>query len=430
MRVTESRTYRTVVLGVSALLALMVAAGIAVRGFLEPPPTPASVVAFTGLAQPGLAVVMANQIGRAFVSYGSRVSLVDTTTARLLHTTTVPGEPLTLAVDTPRAQVFAVPFAASIVSVLDARTGYLVRTLTLPLHPTHIAFDDTAGLAVLSGYNAASTTQVVAIVNLATGSVLHTVNLGATTSGATGSAAVAVDQHTQHAFVVTAQGVEMLDARTGARLHHASIMAGGPDALIIAASSRHVLVTLQGTSPTARPCFGERCPMVGSGMAALDTRTGHIVYRVSVGSSLCAPTVDDRANRVFVADGCYSDHSPSLVYTLDPRRGTVVGVANVSASPYALAVDPQRGRVVMVGKGGADVLDAQSGVRLTAIPWPGNAVTIDEHTGQAVVVSTFDYQWTRNKIADALIGFVRSSSTNIGLTHHVFGGVSIVQTSG
>ncbi len=416
-----------------ALLATMVAVGIALRGLLTPPSMPAAVVAFTGLAQPGLAVATGVQLHRAFVAHGSVVSLVDTTTARIISSTPVRGEPLALALDRPRQQLFVASYADSMLNVLDARSGQPVRMLTLPLYPTHVAFDDAAGLAIVSGYNAASTTQIMATISLATGAILHTVNLGAGPFGATGSATVVVDQRTHHVFITTVQGVEVLDTRTGAYVQHILIAAGGPpDDIVISPLSERVFVTLQGTTPTAGQCVAVRCPTIGRGVVALDARGGHVVWRVPLGTrgaSLCALTVDDRTGHIFVADRCDDDQGQGRVYMLDARRGTVLSTTSVSTGPYALATDPQRGHVVTVGRGGIDVLDAQSGAQLTTMPWPGNAVVVDEHSGRAVVVSTFDYQWTRNKVANTLLGFVRTSSSRIGLNHHDFGGISIVRIS-
>lgn len=419
----------------AALLVTIVAAGIVLRGLLTPPPMPAAVVAFTGLAQPGLAVATGVQPRRAFVAHGSAVSLIDTTTARIIRSTSVRGEPLTLAIDRPRRQLFVVFYNDATLDVLDARSGHLVRTLTLPLHPIHVAFDDVAGLAIVSGYNAASTTQMMATISLTTGAILHTVNLGAGPFGATGSATTVVDQRTHHVFITTVQGVEVLDTRTGASVQHLPIAAGGPDDIVISPLSERVFVTLQGTTPTAGQCVVVSCPTTGRGVMALDARSERVIWRVPLpplgtrGSSLCALTVDDRTGHVFVADRCGDDHGSGRVYMLDARRGTTLSTTNVSIGPYALATDPQHGHVVMVGRGGTNVLDVQSGARLTTMPWPGNAVAVDERTGRAVIASTFDYQWTRNKFADTLLGFARTSSNHIGLTHHDFGGVSIVRTS-
>jgi len=184
-------------------------------------------VAFTGFAQPGLAVATGVQPGRAFVAYGSAVDLIDTTTARIIHSTPVPGEPLTLSIDRSRRQLFVAFYDDARLDVLDARSGRLVRALTLPLHPIHVAFDDVAGLAIVSGYDAASTVEMMATISLTTGAILRTVNLGAGPFGATGSATTVVDQRAHHVFITTAQGVEVLDARTGAHVQHLLIAAGG-----------------------------------------------------------------------------------------------------------------------------------------------------------------------------------------------------------
>jgi YVTN family beta-propeller protein len=105
-----------------------------------------------------------------------------------------------------------------------------------------------------------------------------------------------------------------------------------------------------------------------------------------------AVAVDDRTQRVFVANGGDSTDSGS-VSVLDAVSGAVARTVSPGAHPVAVAVDAQRGRVFVAnhGSGSVSILDATTGAVLRTIPVEGlpALVAVDARRARVFVAATW-----------------------------------------
>ncbi len=104
--------------------------------------------------------------GRAFVvgAGAATVAMLDMRSGALLHTTTVAGGVVALALDPRRERAYAVsrdggwsfsPAVAGTLTVLDARSGAVVKTYQLGFNPTAVAVDARSGrIFIASGVGA------------------------------------------------------------------------------------------------------------------------------------------------------------------------------------------------------------------------------------------------------------------------------------
>lgn len=157
------------------------------------------------------AVVVDTRTRRVFVGGntsedgGNVVYVLDAATGALLHTVPFPGVTQSygvMAIDEQGGHVWTVNFNGS-VSMLNATTGAVVHTTGLGTAPWAVAMDAHTGRAfVLTGVeptgNGDEPATSVTILNLQTGAVLRTVDVGAHYPGT-----LAIDQQIGHVFVTT-----------------------------------------------------------------------------------------------------------------------------------------------------------------------------------------------------------------------------------
>jgi len=157
------------------------------------------------------APVVDERAGRVFVVDGAGVSVLDAGTGRLLHRVVVgrnvPRFPsLNVVVDARHGRAFVVARREGTVGVLDSRSGRVLRTLSVGGHLGDAAVDSGAGLLVVTIDGAPTQAGtltgpgLVGVLDGRSGALPRTIHVGL------GPRAVAVDERTGHAVVVTSGG--------------------------------------------------------------------------------------------------------------------------------------------------------------------------------------------------------------------------------
>jgi DNA-binding beta-propeller fold protein YncE len=259
-----------------------------------------------------------------------------------------------------------------------------VQAIALDSPPDAMAVDPRTDRAVVGS----AATGTVSLLDLTRGRVLRTVPLDHPDPLV--PLVLARDPATHHLFVASRTDrpgpsvIQMLDDRTGARL---ASLAVGQMANTLAVDARHGRVLVADAAAGT--------------LSLLDARTGALQRTTPLGLLPLAVAVDERTARAFVVGPVNADvpAQPAqpggwdygLLGVLDTRSGALLGRIPVGSGPTALAVDAQRGRVVVACTGDATVrlLDARSGtslrtVRLDAAP---AALAVDERRGRVYAVS-------------------------------------------
>ncbi|HKC74088.1 MAG TPA: YncE family protein [Chloroflexota bacterium] len=319
----------------------------------------------------------------------AEVSMIDTTTGRLLRATVVAQFPQALTVDKPTNHVFianadntvrildartgdvfrtisvrAASGATTMmvdgaqsahvfmlgdmnVSMLDAQSGRVLRTIPIGLHPQGMAVDTHTGHVVVAGYADASSVGTVRVLDARTGSILRSINLNQSPSPGD----MAVDEQSGRTFVIDRliDTVSVLDAESGRVLRTVTI-GSFPQALAVDAPTGRVFVTAYSGSGSGRVCM-------------LDARSGRLLQKVVVGGSPVALAVAERTGRVVVAavSPSVGAHTGSISI-LDGTVGRVVRTIPVLLAPRAMAVDQIRERTIVAG-------DAISGAEPRSDAW-------------------------------------------------------------
>lgn len=207
--------------------------------------------------------------------------------------------------------------------------------------------------------------------------------------------AVAVDAGTGHAFVLDrmtdpnglprgAGSMSILDTRSGTILHRASV---GPDPRAVATDDRTGRVYVANDDDAS--------------VSVLDARDGAVRQDISVGPQPHALALDTRTDRGFVVNT-----GDGTVSVLDLRRGVALRTFRLDTQEIAsIAVDERTGRVLIGGPGRITVLDARSGALVRTIALNGDAdqMAVDTRTGRVYVASNGTLS-----VLDAGTGQVRS----------------------
>lgn len=280
---------------------------------------------------------------------------------------------------TGRAFVFTADRSTNVVSVLDTATGTLLRTVsvggTLLFDSDELHFgaapvagiDERTQRVFISGQSLNGHGQVT-VLDGRSGAILGTISLSPRL-GQVG--AVGVDEETQRVFI-TGQGldgrgrVSVLDARGGALLRTLSLNLD-PASIAVDAPAGRVFVTGS-----------------GGNVAMLDARTGGLLRTITVPATGGAITVDSRTARVFVGD-----RSSGTISMLDAHSGQRLRAVVLTLGVGVLAADEPANRVVVADPTRANVtmLDARSGtiVGTATVGEHPVAVSADQRTGRILV---------------------------------------------
>jgi len=328
----------------------------------------------------GLAAVAAGHVfvpGAASGATGPSDALymLDTRRGTLLHTTTIPFDPLAIGDDGQGKRIFVVSaggmkgdgvtfLGAGFVSMIDARSGMMRWHAGVGVHPAAVAVDATtrrvfvvnAGQMGRTGLSPGS----VSVLAAATGRVVATIPVGR------GAVAVAVDDRTGRVFVANeeSRSISMLDARSG--VVPRTVPVGFATALAVDEVVGRVIVANGGSGT----------------VSVLDAATGAIVRTVLVGGGPEAVSIDARNHRAFITStgggsgavprrlprvlsGLVSlfvdPHAQTYVSVLDTRSGTLLRDVHIGGgAPREIAVDQRTGHAFMTtpDSNGVSMLDA------------------------------------------------------------------------
>lgn len=380
---------RGAVAGVITLLfALGVGGAVVVRQ------SSAEMVQATTVGQWPDAIAVDASTGRVFVANamdGRRlgtISVLDAASGVLRRTQTVGVQPVAVVVDARRDRVLVANQGSNTVSILDAHEGRFIHAVGTGPAPTFAALDEVTGRTfVTAGTGGAGgipgNPGRISVIDTASGTLLRTVRLSQIPMG------VAVDERVGHVIVPTTgtgactsgacrsmgsgNSIQLLDARTGALLHTASI-SSVPEAIAVDNRAARAFITsavgavividtrsgrtlravrvAQGAGTVVADAQSGRVFVVQKGktrieastVSVLDAGSGRLLRATTVGHVADAIALSSRSGRVFVANGI-----DSTVSVLDARSGRLMGTVRVVAGPIAMAVDDRRGRVFVAG---------------------------------------------------------------------------------
>lgn len=208
------------------------------------------------------------------------VSMLDSTTGRLLRTVPVGSNPQSIAVDDQAERVFVANSNyghPGTVTMLDARSGNVVSTILVGVLPRIVATDSRSGRVVVMG----KPYTTVLTLDARSGSIVRTSDLPT----APPPVALAIVQKTKRAFIVCSGGtIDIIDMSDG-KLVSTTRVLPFPQAVAVDEHSGHLLVA------DAR----------GS-VSVLDGGTGRLLSTVPVGHNPVALAVDPSTGHLFVAN--------------------------------------------------------------------------------------------------------------------------------
>jgi len=269
---------------------------------------------------------------------------------------------------------------SSRVSILDSTTGRLLHTVDTRIPASDVAVDAAQGHAfVVQEKDALNTVTDVTMFDARDGRLLRTVHLPPPLGDQTGN--VAVDRRTSRLFVALdtpgyPQHIGLFDTRTGALLRLLTVPGNG--GMVLDERTGRVFVS-GGDDNT---------------ISLLDATTGALVRTVAVPQGGGVAGVDETRGHVFVAS--YSNRSNDAVVTLDARTGAVLHaerVANIDGGPL---VAERAGRLFFEsdnGDGAWDqvvVIDAATGrlLRRVNVPRGSHLNTVLEGAGLVITKLT------------------------------------------
>lgn len=249
-----------------------------------------------GNAPQGLAID--GSARRAFVSWsspggGGHLSMFDTRTGRLLRTVGAAGAPGKLVVDGRHHRVVVIDEptrAMGHVSVYDSRDGRLLRTVALGWTTRAVAVSERGGTAIVAGYGRDGR-GIVSLIDTTTGGV-H----GRGIVVARYLWAAAIDDGGERAFVSDPVdgSVSGIDA-AGGRVLWTTRTGAGAEALAVDARRAVVAVANAGTTDATGRFSG------GGSIGIIDARTGRLERAMVTTSNPLDVAIDRERGRVVVA---------------------------------------------------------------------------------------------------------------------------------
>ena len=310
---------------------------------------------------------------------GGQVLVADGRTGVVRGQVAVGPSPCALVVDPDTGYVVVADYGGSRVDVLDVRRAVVRAIARVGVGPRILAAD-ARGRRVLVGF-AGLTDSVghplghggVALLGTRSGRVVWTTPVPGS------PVALAMDERTGHAIVLSSEGAALLlDMESGRTVRTTPT---GPFARAIVVDERSGRAFILNSGDV-----GE------NSVTVLDTGSGAVVRSVATGmgmgmgagASLAALAVDERAGRVYVVGGF---QHPSLG-VLDARTGTFLQRLPLPVIPAALAVDERAGRVYVVDGPGSRsaVLDARTGGAIATVPLGASPQSLPSRQVKALVV--------------------------------------------
>lgn len=119
----------------------------------------------------------------------------------------------------------------------------------------------------------------------------------------------------------------------------------------------------------------------------LNALSGSVLRTVTVGQTPCVAVVDEKTQRVFVANA-----GSGSISMIDATTGKVLHTVHVGLNPNGIAIDAHIGHVFVTQMGAVSMLDATSGLVLKTIQTMRAPlmVSVDERAGRAFVAGSDD----------------------------------------
>jgi YVTN family beta-propeller protein len=236
------------------------------------------------------------------------VSVMDTTTNKVVATVTVGGSPTGVAV-TPDGKHVYVANNANVL-VIDTSNNTVVGTpITVGNGPVAVAVTPKNGQYVYVANSNLSNT--VSVIDTATNTVVDTINVGGSPAG------VAVTQDGKHAYVTAPGYVSVIE--TGANKEVAKVTAG--------------LLAGVAVTPNGKYVYVANKPI--NNVLVIDTTTNKVVATVTVGGLPTGVAVTPDGKHVYVANQ-YTNN----VSVIDTTTNKVVATVMVGAHPPGVAIVP------------------------------------------------------------------------------------------
>lgn len=255
--------------------------------------------------------------------------------------------------------------------------------------------------------------------------------------------AMVVDTATSRIFIATAglyvsspgtrgpprSRLNIFDTRTGALRR---VRAFGTGLAVLALDERAGRVFLADGSVTR---------LDGGTVYALDATTGDARRSAPIHMAPIAIGMDPRTNRLFVAGegarvctqaGCSA--RPPVVQVFDARALRLLRTTPIGPSPQRVIVDAGSGRIFVTGAQGADILDATTGRAIAVVPNVLDILTIDQHTHRVFAMDARGHVRMLNDLDGRSLGMVRFrgmppfSEGNPAATDDVTGNVLILDS--
>lgn len=321
------------------------------------------------------------QTGHVFVAnvgepnHLGTVSMLDAVTGTLIRTITVGALPTAVTVDERHGRVYVVNDKS--INILDARSERIIATFSATTGVRAIASDGLTGrtFIALGGIGVKGSVHVF---DTARGTLVRTLPLDM-------PFALAVDEHAQRVLITTDKltrtgyvggGVTILDSHSGRVLRRVSLGGLVGDVVVDGRRGRAFVLGTGVNMPGA------------DRVSILDTRSGRLVRTIGVGRFASGMILEERTGHLFVM---YSANEGGSVTTIDAWSGRVLHTAHLPHAPNAATVSARSERVFIVhGRDSlVSVLDARTGTFLrsfTVVQDP-KAIAVDDHTDRVFVVS-------------------------------------------
>ncbi len=332
---------------------------------------------------------LALQEGRAFVGQSGSIRVLDSRTGTSLYTVPAGPWPATMTVDRRARRIIVADSTA--IDVLAAQRGGAPRTLQVGQNLGAVAVDERGGHIFATRYDPMRSKGSLLVFDMRTGHLLLTRSISSSPLN------VVVDTSVNRLVIATSNSagdevVQTYDLVSGRLLR--AVMTGvappgrTPGAIAVDAQTARIFVINSGENT----------------VSMLDVRDGALLRTMAVGQSPEALAIDKHTGRVFVINSATDSYGvptdQGSVTVLDAHSGTIRGTIPVGWGPKAVAIDEQRGRVVIVntnigddraprGNGTLTVLDARNGAvqRTISAGVAPIAAAVDEQTGHALVLN-------------------------------------------
>lgn len=206
-------------------------------------------------------------------AHGNTVSVIDTATYQVLTTIQVEGSPRRIAINPTGTRAYACNFASETVSVIDTATDHVLTNIPVPDKPYSIAISPDGTRAYICGFNA----YLFLVIDTATNQVLKSIPIGSAPWG------IAVSPDGIHAYVCVDDG-KVLVIDTATELVLTDIPVRAAHGIAVSPDGTRVYVSGYGYST----------------FSVIDTATNQLLRSISVSTNPYGVAVSPDGARAFI----------------------------------------------------------------------------------------------------------------------------------